>query len=318
LARDVKKKNSFYIINKEGVCVDVKLGINAGFAINRFPEPEVWTRLVGEEFGLRYVQFVADLLNPFLPKGIIDDQISRIQEGCSKYDLNIVSTFTSAFTRVNHLMHPDKAQRDVWLGWFKDWARISVRLGAKSMGSHFGILSVKDCNDATRRDFLIDEAVKAWQELARYGKDIGLEFLIFEPMSVPREMAWTIAESRELLDRVNQDAAIPMRLCLDLGHAPHPDQRDPYVWLRELGSVSPIIHIQQTEFGHSRHWPFTDQYNKVGIVHPERVLSVLEESGAKEAILFFEISHRERYPDDLKVVDELRESVQYWRSYIKD
>ena len=26
-----------------------KLGINAGFAINRFPEPHVWLRIVGEE-----------------------------------------------------------------------------------------------------------------------------------------------------------------------------------------------------------------------------------------------------------------------------
>jgi len=41
-----------------------KLGINTGFATNRFPEPEVWLRIVGKDLGLRCVQFVADLLNP--------------------------------------------------------------------------------------------------------------------------------------------------------------------------------------------------------------------------------------------------------------
>ena len=33
--------------------MQVKLGINAGFAINRFPEPHVWLQIVGEELGLK-------------------------------------------------------------------------------------------------------------------------------------------------------------------------------------------------------------------------------------------------------------------------
>ena len=43
------------------------LGINMGFATNRFPEPAVWAQLVSEEMGLHAVQLVADLLNPFWP-----------------------------------------------------------------------------------------------------------------------------------------------------------------------------------------------------------------------------------------------------------
>ena len=78
-----------------------------------------------------------------------------------------------------------------------------------------------------------------------------LKYLIYEPMSCPRENAWTWEETLRLRDRVNEDAAIPMEVCLELGHAPHPDQRDPLLWIRNVGAVSPVIHVQQPESGHS-------------------------------------------------------------------
>lgn len=295
-----------------------KLGINTGFAINRFPEPEVWTRIVREELGLTYVQFTADLLNPFLPEEIIKDQFVRLKACIRRYELEVDTTFTSAFTRVNHLLHPDAATRRVWLGWFKKWAEISAELGARGMGSHFGIFSVTDYQAPDRRAVLLKEAVRSWQELAQHCRGLGMEFLIFEPMSVPRELGWTMEETRELLAKLNNGAAIPMKLCLDIGHAPHPDERDPYIWLESFASTSPVIHLQQTEFGHSRHWPFTREYNEKGIIKAERVLEVINRSGVEEVMLAFEISHRERIPDDLRVIDDLRESVAYWKRAIEE
>jgi len=168
-----------------------------------------------------------------------------------------------------------------------------------------------------RKEYLVEEAVKSWRELCQYGQELGFRFLIFEPMSIPREMAWTIEETRELLERVNKgNEGVPLRVCLDVGHAPHPEQRDPYLWCRELGSVSPIVHIQQTEAGHSRHWPFTKEYNRRGIIKPDKVMKALEEGEAKEVLFLFEISHRERYPDDLRIIQDLKDSTEYWKSYI--
>ena len=95
-----------------------RLGINLGFAINRYPEPEVWSRIVGEELGLRYVQFVADLLNPFLPQDYIGDQLARIKRSTGEYGIQTESIFTSAFTRVNHMMSPDEEARKIWISWF--------------------------------------------------------------------------------------------------------------------------------------------------------------------------------------------------------
>ena len=296
--------------------MDLKLGINLGFAVNKYIEPEEWTRIVGEELGLKHVQFVADLLNPLLPKDYIDSQIERINSNAAKYGVSIDSIFTSAFTRVNHLMHPDKEARTIWLQWFKDLLGIGARLGAKTGGGHFGILTFASYNDVKKREMLMEEGVKGWQELSFHAKELGIESLIFEPMSVPREMANTIEDTIALMELVNENCGVPMRVCLDVGHAPHPDQRDPYPWIERLGAFSPVIHLQQTVLHKSNHWPFIPEYNSQGIIDPGKVLKALEKSGAKEALLIFEISHREHWDSDFRIIEDLKASVEYWRPYV--
>ena len=113
--------------------IKFRLGINAGFATNRFPEPEVWLKIVGKELGLKYVQFVVDLLNPFLPPQVIEHKIIKVKASALKYEVKIDTTFTSTFTRVNHLMHPDALQRKVWFDWFRGWFEISAQLGEEGV-----------------------------------------------------------------------------------------------------------------------------------------------------------------------------------------
>ena len=295
-----------------------RLGLNLGFAINRFVEPEEWSRIVSEELGAKYVQFVADLLNPFLPDGFVKSQTERIKGCARRYGLEVESVFTSAFTRVNHMMHPDGEARRIWFDWFKKLLGIGAELGARSAGSHFGILTVKSDNTPAEREYLIEECVRGWQRLSRHARELGYRELLFEPMSIPREMACTVAETKGLLDRVNAGSAIPMKLCLDVGHAPHPDERDPYTWLRELAAVSPVIHLQQTQPDRSNHWPFTEEYNGIGIIDAERVLSTARGAGLEDALFALEISHREHWDTDNSVIADLKESVAYWRRYIED
>lgn len=299
------------------MALNLKLGINMGFASNKYVEPEVWTRIVGEELGLKYVQFVADLLNVFLPDDVVQRQVEQIQVNSQKYDIHITSSFLSSFTRVNHFMHPDPEQRKVWVDWFKKFAKVSRQLGASSTGGHLGILTFRDYEDPSRRETVIREGIKHWQDLSWYCKDLGMSHLIFEPMSVPRELANTVEETKELLERLNENAGIPIQLCLDVGHAPHPDDRDPYRWLRELGMLSPIVHIQQTEKDHSRHWPFVEPYNQEGIIEPEKVIAALEQSGATDVELIFELYHREAWSSEFRIIEDHKKSVEYWRKYVQ-
>ncbi|MCL2164417.1 MAG: sugar phosphate isomerase/epimerase [Oscillospiraceae bacterium] len=293
-----------------------RLGLNLGFAVNRFIEPEEWARIASEKIGVKYVQFVADLLNPFLPKEYVDGQVRRINDSVNRYGLQIESVFTSAFTRVNHLMHPDEQARKIWLDWFKKLLDIGAAFGARNAGSHFGILTVKSNETQGRREFLIEEGVKSWQRLSFYAKELGYRELIFEPMSIPREMGWTIKETKELLDRINANSGVVMKVCLDVGHAPHQDERDPYEWIKALASVSPVIHLQQTQLNKSNHWPFTKEYNAIGIIEGKRVVESARAAGCEDTLFALEISHREHWDTDHQVVPDLKESVAYWRQYI--
>lgn len=306
-----------FIFMKEHVSdMKLKLGTNLGFAINKYIEPEEWSRIVKVELGLSSVQFVADLLNPFLPEAYINSQIDRIKDSCKKYDLSIDSMFTSAFTRVNHLMHPDKEAREIWLAWFKKFLDIGAKLGAKTSGSHFGIMTFRSFEK--EYEYILEEAVKNWQMLTHYAKDLGYDSLIYEPMSVPREMGNTIPEAKKLMDMVNEDCGVPMRLCLDVGHAPHPDYRDAYPWLEQLGQYSPIVHLQQTVLHKSNHAPFTKEANETGYIKGDKVLDALAKSGCEETILMFEISHREHYDSEFRIIQDLRESVEYWREWVSE
>jgi sugar phosphate isomerase/epimerase len=295
-----------------------RLGINLGFAINRYIEPEVWTRIVAKDLGLKYVQFVADLLNPFWPETYVKDQIRRIKAAVKENGIVIESLFTSAYTRVNHLMNPDAEAREFWLAWFRRFLDIGAELGAKNAGSHFGIMTFDTYDNPDKRKFILDEGVKGWQNLSFYAKEKGYECLIFEPMSIPREMANTIEETRQLMDLVNAHSGVPLRVCLDVGHAPHPSQRDPYPWIEQLAAVSPVIHLQQTVLHKSNHAPFTAEQNRAGIITREKVMEAVKKAGCADALFALEISHREHWDTDFRIIGDLTESVDSIRALITE
>lgn len=293
-----------------------RLGINLGFAVNKFCEPEEWTKIVAQKLGLLNVQFVADLLNPFLPGDYIAKHVRRISQCIQEYGITIESLFTSTFTRVNHLMSNDAEQRKIWYDWFLRFLEMGSAWGAKSLGSHFGILTFAAYDDVSSREYLVEDAVKSWQNLSFAARELGYEYLLFEPMSVAREMANTVAETKELLDRVNDHCGVPMRVCLDVGHAAHPSERDPYPWIEQLGAVSPVIHLQQTVLHRSNHAPFTEEHNRDGLITGERVMEAVKKSGCKTALFALEISHREHYDYERRIIPDLEESVRYWKKYI--
>ncbi len=296
----------------------VTLGINTGFATNRYPEPDDWIGIVADELGLDTVQFTADLLNPFLPGDVVARQVGEIRALCDAKDVRVQTTFTSAFTRVNHLLHPAPAIRRAWVDWFKKFFTLSVALGAEGAGSHFGIMSCRDNADPRIREQRIQQGVDAWRELAAYGAELGMKYLLFEPMSVPREVASTIAETQDILRRCKEDFAVPMLLCLDVDHgdleSKDPRDTDPHAWLRTFARVSPCIHIKQSlTKDKGGHYPFTEEYNAQGRIVPGEILATLREAGADDYTLLLEISHRERWPSDYTVVSDLKASVDYWR-----
>lgn len=298
----------------------IVLGINTGFAINRFVEPDDWTRIVSEELGLQVVQFTADLLNPWYEERIVYKQAEKIKNCCEKYNIKITTTFTSQFTRVNHLLHPDEEIRRAWIEWFKKFFKLSVFLGAEGGGSHFGIMTVRDCNNSEIRKKRIEQGVEGWRELSEYGAEIGMKYLIWEPMSIPREVGETIQETQKIQKLCSRGFPVPMQLCFDVDHGDvsslNPEDINPHAWIKYFGKDIKVIHLKQSLQDKGGHYPFTQEYNCRGKIIPKELIQTICESGIIDCYLILEISHRERYPFENRVLSDLKESVEYWRDNI--
>ena len=296
----------------------MRFGINTGFATNRYSEPEEWTRVVSKS-GLRYVQFTADLLNVSLPSNIVKNQTRRIKKACKEKDIEVLSTFTSAYTRVNHLAHPDREIRNYWINWFKKFAELTVDLDSNVMGSHFGIFTSKDNSDPEIREARRKQNIECWHEVAEYSKSLGIDHILWEPMSISREQGETLYECERLQKDVNYQSPIPFKICLDVDHGDstsgNPKDIDYMEWIRKFKEDSTCIHLKQSSENKGGHWPFTKEHNAEGKIHPQPIIDEFNNPNLS-IDLMLELSFRERQPVDSMVEEAINESVLFWGNYI--
>jgi sugar phosphate isomerase/epimerase len=297
-----------------------RIGVNTGFAVNRYPEPEIWTDIVANEFKVDVIQFTVTLLNPFWPRDYVLRKAEEIRKLCDKKDIWIQQTFTDAWTRLNHLTSPDPEERKLWVECFKTMVDMSIIMGAEATGSHFGILSFNDNNDPIRRMAMMQEGFRNWEKIAEYGAEKGLKYVYFEPMSVPREFAGTIEETQYMIDEANENIAIPMKICLDVDHGDlqsnDPRDTDPHAWIRAFAKESPTIHLKQSYKAGMGHVPFTPEHNEKGRIQANDILNTLKEVGCTDCSLILELGHRERWPNDYRVIEDFTTSINYWKDAI--
>jgi D-erythrulose 1-phosphate 3-epimerase len=293
----------------------LELGINTCFAVKRWPRPEDWAPLVRDRLGLRLVQHSLDLVDLTVPGPDLEKRAMSLRRIADDHGLALHSTFTGlAAYSANLLLAPDAADREAALGWYRSAVGFTRQLGARATGGHVGCFSVADWREPSRRTALWDWLKAALGELASEARAAGLEYLLVENLAVAREPS-TMAMIRELLDQGDADT-VPIRLCLDVGHmcvpGTHGDDRDPYAWLRTLGTSAPVVQLQQSDADGDHHWPFTAAYNRAGRIDADRVIEALGEGEVEESALVLEIIPPFEQDDDA-VLSDLAESVDYWR-----
>ncbi len=315
--------NPFPLLGNEKlkmISISFILGINTGFAVNRYSEPEEWVRIVGEDLRLDTAQITADILSPDLPSSYRIRQIAKINKACAKYGVNISSAFTGAFTRVNHLAHPDEEVRRHWISWFKRFIEQSADLGAVALGGHFGIFTLRENRDPVIRKIRLQQNIDGWHEIADYAKNKGMKHMLWEPMSISREQGDTIDAARLLQDQVSFNAPIPFKICLDVDHgnlaSDNPADTDPCAWIRAFKVDTAQIHLKQSSLDKRSNGPFTNEFNKKGRIHADKIIDTLISSGYSKIELLLELSFREREPSDSTVIEQLKQSVDYWRGHL--
>jgi len=291
--------------------MDVRLGINTCFAVKRWPLPADWIPIVRDRFGLTLVQHSFDLV----PLGSGTDDAAAIARSAAVAGIEIHSTFTGlAAYSDNLLLGPEPSGRAAAASWFRwaiDW---TAAVGGVAAGGHVGAFSVPDWTDPGRREALWAELRTSLIDLSGAASRAGLGYLMVENLAAAREPS-TLAMIRDLLTRGDDDN-VPIRLCLDVGHMCVPGttgpDRDPYAWLRELGWAAPVVQLQQSDPDGDHHWPFTAERNATGRIDADRVLDALEDGGVDETVLILEIIPAFEQ-DDEAVLDDLVDSVDYWR-----
>ncbi len=297
--------------------MNINLGLHMGFAVTRFNNPRIWTDIVRNEFNLEYVQFVSDLLEPSMPHNIANDQIDKINYYTKKNNIKIKHTITSP--RYNYMGSTDINVSNYWKNWLKKFIRISSQIGAEGAGSLLGIYSFDDLKNnypATKK-----KIINGWIELSSYAKICGLKYLIWEPMSVKREMGDTIVETLKLHKELNKKSKIPILLNLDVDHgnnfSKNKDDFNPYKWIEKLGHISPAIHLKQKTRDIYSHKPFIKKYNDIGLIKPKKIIEHLKKLDIEEVTLYFEFTFREREPFDSQSIKHIKESVKYWKKYLE-
>ncbi|HEU4784240.1 MAG TPA: TIM barrel protein [Ktedonobacterales bacterium] len=298
----------------------IHLGINTCFAVKRWPEPEQWIRIITQDLGLDCCQFSLDLVDPLLDADATRAYAEETRQRAADAGLYLHSSFTGlAAYSWSHLLHPNPALRQAAMQWYERAIAFTAQLGAHGTGGHLGAYSVADSADTERSQQLLAELRGRLQSLARVAAEHSLDFLLFENMAVPREFGYNIEEARWLAE-ITTDGGVPLVLCLDVGHpcALHTGTTsDDYrAWLAERWPTTPVIHLQQTDRTGDHHWPFTQEYNQRGIVEATPIIAALTKwqrlPETDDIYLFLEPIHPFE-ADETSVLDELRESVRYWR-----
>jgi sugar phosphate isomerase/epimerase len=212
------------------------------------------------------------------------------------------------------LLHPDPEVRTEARLSFHRAIAFTERVGGVATGGHLGALASADATGDERTAARWTDLRAALSSLAIDARRSGLGYFVVENRPSARETS-TMAVVGDLL-RDGDDLHAPVRLCLDVGlmcvAGASGDDLDPYAWLRAFARVAPIVQVQQSDASADRHWPFTEEWNRLGRIEADRVLDALGEGGAEDVVLMLEINPPSAR-DDESVIDDLVASVGYWR-----
>lgn len=129
---------------------------------------------------------------------------------------------------------------------------------------------------------------------------------------------------------LDKQAAYVEQIMVEMESYPHmfakQSDDDTYRWLEELGCYSPIIHLQQTTGSSSAHLPFTEEYNRKGIILGEALLMALEKAyqtpddegfppKCEEIYLTLEIFSGTSEMN-IDILKKMQDSIDYWRQFV--
>lgn len=289
----------------------MKLGLNLSFAVKRWLIPRELAKMCREDFGVKYVQFTWDLIDPWWPEVQRDTFAREYQEAFSQQGIEITGSFggLAGYTYAQ-LLSPTKEQREISFVFFQRAIDLTAAMGVKVMGTPMGGMTYEDANDLEKREERYQTALDYLRKLAEYGKEKGLEEIQIEATPLATEFPHSPEVSLRLMKDLAGTTAIPVKLLVDWGHALYKpllkQEADIELWFKTCAPYIGAIHLQQTDGMLDRHWDFT----KNGIVTPELIKRATREAGLDNIIQYLEVVPAFEDDDD-DVFQRMKKSMDY-------
>ena len=293
------------------------LGLNLSFAVKRWLEPEILAALVGDELGVRHVQFTFDLIDPWWPEGFRDELAGRYKEAFSEKGVSIDAAFGGlASYTYPQFLSPFPDGRTAALEFFERSVDMTLALGAKIVGTPVGGMSNRDASDPARSLDRYNHMLDGVKALAAYGKRKGLEEIHIEATPLITEFPYSPEAALKLMKDL-EGSAIPVKLLVDWGHALYKPllgaEADIDLWFSKCGPHIGSIHLQQTDGLLDRHWDFTSQ----GLVSPKMIKEATLKASLDKVPQYLEVVPAFESPDD-EVLDKVKRSVALLREEFAD
>ena len=328
----------------------IYLSIDNCFASKRWTLPEEWLPLI-RDMGLRYAEASADTeCDPlYSTAGYLESWKREVADISRQTGVKVSQFFSGHGTYSTcGLTHTDPGvRRHILENWLYPMGRLAGSMQA-NLGFYCHAFPRSVLYDGEQYEAALYSLKESLALAAKSAYENGCKTVSLEQMYTPHQVPWTIRGTQEMLRDVTALSGHPFYTVIDLGHqvgqrrflrkpgdpALHPhltaceaDTKTAH-WLKALGCYSPILHVQQTDGIVSSHLPFTEAYNRIGLVRGDEVLSALlasfrqpEQPGmpprVREIFITLEI-FASTAETDREILHKLAESVEYWRQYIPE
>lgn len=294
----------------------MNFGINLSFAVKRWPEPEIWAKMVRETMGIEQVQFTFDLLDPWTPEPMRSSMAEKISQSTMNWGVRIESAFCGlASYTYNNLLHPDIDGRRISIEWWKRAMDLTVKIGSSIVGGPLGGMSITDAANTDRKKNLYDILIDEITELTHIAKTSGIKKFHIECTPLNREIPYSIEQVKGLINDIANRCEVPVEFLIDVGHALYQplygEKADLNEWLRALNPHIGAFHLQNTDYQSDSHWGWP---NSRGIFDVALFVKQLRNANLQDIPCFLEII----YPfemDDEEVKRNVVSSVQHCKKY---
>ena len=195
--------------------VDISLGINNSFAVNRWLEPSAWMEIIHSDLELDTCVISTDILDPLLREPTKSCYMQEILDNCDDYKIQIHSIVSGISKSVSSLMlHPDLGHRINAIQWFENLIDIAAGINAYSFGGFIGYINQNTILNEESTTYYFQFLADALIYLARTASSAGLEELIIEPIQLQNRIEDEPKVSLKLLEMVDRFNGIPVNCCL--------------------------------------------------------------------------------------------------------